>query len=193
MYLVEIDPNTSLLKLDAELTGWMAIPSFAKLYNQENGLKKISAVALFADYLSPLRYYGEKDRMSKVMDVVFEKRDDEFWYNDDIQQAIADYKALQYNHVLEEKSILEDNKIELLKLIRQEEDVVKKQNLMNQLKVVNKNLQDFEKENTGKDLIEESPVRNGYKLSRLENKLENNKSFYYVRKREHIEKEEQKE
>lgn len=182
MYLIEIDSETGYILMDAEKTGWLAIKSFRNLYNQDSGLAKMTAVALYADYLSPLRHYGEKDRMAKVSDTIFSKRDDAFWFNDDVQIAIGDYKTLQYNHVLEEKRILEDNKIEILQQIQNSTDTTLKQNLMSQLKIANKNMQDFDKENSGKDLYGESPVRNNYQLSRLEQKLENKKSFYHVRR-----------
>lgn len=188
MYLIEIDKETGLIKEDPLLDGWFAIPSFRAIASQENGLEKLTVIALFTDYLSPIRFYGVEDRYKKAMDIVFQKRDLVFWAKEETQKAVEDYKTLQYSHDLEEGKMYKQEKIKALQKVQSGEDANgdplsenDKQTLFRRIKELNTNIDDFEKRNETKDLFSESPVRNNYKLSRLEQKLLNKKSFYYGR------------
>lgn len=176
MYLLELDDN-GLVKEDLEHDGWKSIPSFLDLY-KSLGIKAITVVALYADHLSPLRYYPEKDRFNKALDFVCNERKIKF-LNDKIQLAIINYKELQYSHTIEEKRLLESLKINALNEIKSIEDPSEKIKALKRLSDINSSLEAFEKKNGQKDLYLESPVRNGYKLSRLEIKLTDKKSFYY--------------
>lgn len=187
MYLTEIDPDTGLVSFEKEKDGWLAIPSFYALYKHSKfGIKAFTAVALYCDYLSPIRHYQDDERHLKAIDSVYDRRKDILWNNDLVQEAIIDYKSLQFDSTIEEKRMLEEMKVKKLNEIRAEVDDDMKMSLLAQLKKINTNIDDFNKNNKGVDLHKNSPVVNGYALSRLEQKMLNHKSFYYEKDKSKI-------
>lgn len=192
MYLTEINKVTGLVDIEKDNDGVLAIKEFNRLINDKNlGIKAFTVVALICDYLSPFRHYIESDRQIKALDNIYEDRKAIKMKSEPIQEAMAKYYSLQYNHVLEEKKLLEELKVKKINEIKNEEDESEKIKKLKQLSQINNELESFNKKNEGKDLYTESPVRNGYKLSRLEQKLEDPKSFYYVKERTKIKKPEQ--
>lgn len=184
MYLIEIDPITGLIKEDEVLDGWKAIPSFKALYEKEGyGLKALTCVALVMDYTSIIKNYSEKERPIKAMEIIFDNRKALNWNCDEVQLACINYKELQYNPTLEEKSLLEELRISKLNEIKNAKSSLEKAVLLKELSNINDLVKSFEAKNGTANTFNESPVRNGYALSRLEIKILDQKSFYYERKR----------
>jgi hypothetical protein len=191
MYLTRLDPKTGLLLIEDNEDGILAIKEFREILNSENlGLRCLTAIALTADYQSTIRYYSDKDRPRKAMEEVTGNRDAWPWNIEKIQIALRKYDSLQYDPTLEEGRIHYDQKVRKLKEIKlfetsPAEDPKRKltsvAQLKKELRAVNVDIEDFEKRISGKDIYSESPVVNGYTLSRLEQKLENDKSFYHTR------------
>ena len=184
MYLLQLNPITGLVKEDVELDGYLAIESFRDLISKKGfGIKALTVVALVVDYGSPIKNYNERERPKKALEIVFNDRDAIQWNCNEIQLACINYKELQYNPVLEEKKIIEDLRVDKLEDIKNAPDSFEKQKLLRELGGINNLYEDFEKKNGSRDLFTESPVRNGYKLSRLEQKITDKKSFYYERRK----------
>lgn len=182
MYLLQLNPFTGLIKDDDELDGWMAIESFRNLVNKEGyGIEALTCVALVIDYGSIIKNYSEKERPLRAMEDVFNNRKALNWNCDEIQLACINYKELQYNATLEEKVLLEELRISKLNEIKEADTTFKKAALLRELSGINDLHDSFEKKNSAKDTFAESPVRNGYKLLRLEIKVTDQKSFYYER------------
>lgn len=182
MYLLQLNPFTGLVKEDDELDGWMAIESFRDLVNTNGyGLQALTCVALVMDYASIIKNYSEKERPLKAMEIVFNKRKALNWNCDEIQLACINYKELQYNPSLEEKTLLDELRITKLNEIKNAENTFKKTTLLGELSKINALHDSFDAKNGAKDTFSESPVRNGYKLTRLEVKILDKKSFYYER------------
>jgi hypothetical protein len=184
MYLLKINPFTGLLEDDDVLDGWMAIESFRNLVAMKGyGLHALTCVALVCDYASIIKNYSEKERPLKAMETVYNDRKAILWNCDEIQLACINYKQLQYNPKLEEKSLLDELRINKLNEIKEADDTYKKTLLLKELSNINDLHDSFDKKNGTKDFFESSPVRNGYTLSRLEVKILDQKSFYYERQR----------
>lgn len=182
MYLLQLDPFTGLIKEDLELDGWMAIESFRDLINTKGyGIQALTCVALVMDYGSIIKNYSEKERPLKAMEIVFNKRKALNWNSDEIQLACINYKEIQYNPSLEEKTLLDELRITKLNEIKNADNTFKKTLLLKELSNINDLHDSFDKKNGVKDMFAESPVRNGYKLTRLEVKILDKKSFYYER------------
>ena len=158
------------------------------LESKKHGLHCLTAIALTADYQSPINFYSDKDKPRKAQEEVTGDRDAWHWNIELIQKALKKYDALQYDPTLEEKRIYYDQKVMKLRAIQEydkldPEDPKRKATSMAQLKkdlrIINKDIEDFEKRVEGKDIFSESPVVNGYTLSRLEQKLDKKNSFYH--------------
>lgn len=184
MYLLKLNQYTGLVEEDNEFDNWYVIESFRDLIAKEKyEIRALTCVALVMDYASIIKHYSEKERPLKAMEIVFNNRKALNWNCDEIQLACINYKELQYNPSLEEKSLLEELRIVKLNEIKTEQSTFKKQVLLKELASINELHDSFDKKNGSKDLFAESPVRNGYKLSRLEVKILDKKSFYYERKK----------
>lgn len=182
MYLLQLNPFTGLIKEDDELDGWMAIASFRDLVSKEGyGIEALTCVALVIDYGSVIKNYSEKERPLRAMEDVFNNRKALNWNCDEIQLACINYKELQYNATLEEKALLDELRITKLNEIKEADSTYKKTVLLKELSGINDLHDSFDKKNAAKDTFAESPVRNGYKLLRLEIKVTDQKSFYYER------------
>jgi hypothetical protein len=188
MYLIAIDPITGLIKEDEVLDGWKGIPSFLALHDKEGyGIKALTCVALVMDYTSIIKNYSEKERPIKAMEIIFDDRKALNWNCDEIQLACINYKELQYNPTLEEKSLLEELRISKLNEIKNAKSSFEKASLLKELSNINDLVRSFETKNGSTNTFNESPVRNGYALSRLEIKILDQKSFYYERKKRRAE------
>lgn len=184
MYLCKINPITGLVELNDETDGIYAIESFREVLNKPGyGIQAFTCVALVVDYGSLLARYSEKERPLKAMEIVFNDRKAITWFSDEIQLACINYKQLQFNAALQEKTLLDELRINKLEEIKEETESFKKTSLLRELNSINDLHEAFEKKNSTKDLFAESPIRNGYKLSRLEIKITDKKSFYYERKK----------
>lgn len=194
MYLIEIDPITGLIKNDEVLDGWKAIPSFLALFEKEGyGIKALTCVALVMDYTSIIKNYSEKERPIKAMEIIFDDRKALNWNSDEVQLACINYKELQYNPTLEEKSLLDELRISKLNEIKNVKTSFEKTTLLKELSNINDLVKSFEAKNGASNVFNESPVRNGYALSRLEIKILDQKSFYYERKKRRAEERRSKE
>lgn len=190
MYLTVIDPKTGLVDISDDKDGVLAIKEFREILNDPKlGIYCFTAIALTVDYQSPKRYYGDVDRPLASMEEVTGNRNAFDWNTEVIQQALKKYDKLQYDPTLEEMRIYQDQKIHKLQEIKEydklpETSERKKRTTMPQLKkelrLINEDIKIFENRNEGRDVFENSPVRNGYHLSRLEQKLEKRNSFYHV-------------
>lgn len=188
MYLTSLDKKTGLVIIEDNEDGVLSIQEFRDLINsEEHGLRCFTAVAITADYQSPYRYYSDNDRPKKAQEEVTGKRDFWAWNVDLIQKALKKYDLLQYDPTLEEGRIYYNQKVKKLKEIqdfdeKSDEDRKKTSiaQLSKELKSINSDIEDYEKRISGKEIYSESPVKNGYKLSRLEQKLEKTNSFYHT-------------
>lgn len=189
MYLTELDKETGLVIIDKNNDGILAIKEFRDiLNNDEFGINCLTAIALVADYTSPIKYYSYQDRPKKAQEEVTGDRNYWEWNLEIIQIALKKYDALQYDPTVEEQRIYYNQKITKLKEIQEFDglpidDPKRVPNAMAKLKKelrdINTDIVDFEKRIEGKDIFSESPVVNGYTLSRLEQKLEKRNSFYH--------------
>ena len=178
MYLVEIDEN-GLVKTIGEYDGVMAVSEFREVINTpELGIACFTAIALYADWLTPIRYYSENDRPKKAMQMVSGIREKWEWYTDIIQKAISKYMDLQPNPDLVEKRNLDNLINKKLEELTDEEDDDKIIVIFRQLNTLKDLRSNWLKDNETNDLFAEGPVRNGYLLSRLEEKREDHNSFY---------------
>lgn len=188
MYLLQLNSFTGLVKEDSELDGWTAIDSFRDLVIKEGyGIQALTCVALVMDYASIIKNYSEKERPVKAMEIVYNNRKALNWNCDEIQLACINYKELQYNPSLEEKRLLDELRITKLNEIKEADNTFKKTTLLKELSAINDLHDSFDKKNGNKDLLTESPVRNGYSLTRLEIKILDKKSFYYERSKRELE------
>lgn len=188
MYLTRINPETGHLLIEDGEDGILAVKEFRDILNNKDlGLQCLTAVALTVDYQSPIKFYSDKDRPRKAMEEVTGNRDEWVWNTDIIQLAMKKYDTLQYDPTLEEGRIYYNQKVARLKIISQwdtlpADDVSKVGrnmfDLKKDLRSINADIMDYEKRIENKDIYKESPVVNGYKLSRLEQKLEKKNSFY---------------
>lgn len=194
MYLTKINPKTGLLLIEDGEDGILAIKEFRdilyddslKIEGETIALRCLTAIALTADYQSKINYYDDNDRPRKAQEEVTGDRYCWQWNIQPIQAALKKYEALQYDPTLEEKQIYYNQKVKKLKQIDsydswtdEEKKKTRISDLRTELRAINKDIEDFEKRNDGKDLHAESPVVNGYSLSRLEQKLEARNSFYH--------------
>lgn len=178
MYLVELDTK-GLVKVNGEHDGIRAIKEFrAILDDKDLGVPCLTAIALYADWLTPIRYYSENDRPKRAMQMVTGSREAFDWYIDKIQAAIAKYKELIPNPDLIEKENLDmliNRKLKELKEEEDDDEIIKIFKYLETLKGLRTN---WEKEHKDIDIYVDGPVRNGYKISRLEEKRLDKNSFY---------------
>jgi hypothetical protein len=198
MYLTEIDPKSGFLIIDKEHDGILAIKEFRDILDDKKlGLPCLTAIALTADYQSPVKYYNDKDRPRKAMEEATGNRDAFDWKIEVIQKALVKYDALQYDPTLEEGRIHYQRKVSKLKEFKESEEKfgkgIKDKNgkeilfrspsqCAADLRKINEDIKEYEKQIQGKDTYSESPVRNGYALSRLEQKIEKKNSFYHLKR-----------
>jgi len=190
MYLTRLDDKTGLLVIEDNDDGILAIKELRELLNDERfGIRCLTAVALVADYQSPIRYYNDDDRPRKAQEEVTGDRDFWIWNSTEIQVALRKYDYLQYDPTLEEGRIHYDQKVKKLKEIQaygslpENDDKLKTTSIIQlkkELKSINTDIDDYEKRIEGKNIYDQSPVKNGYALSRLEQKLEKKNSFYHA-------------
>ncbi len=203
MYLTEINKKTGLLYYEGEYDGIFAVKAFRDVLMDESlrfdskeeypGIHCMTAIALVVDNLSVVRFYSEKDRPKAAMEEVTGKREAFNWPYDPIQIALKRYDELQYDPTLEEGKIHYQRKVTMMERLREAEEKYNKgikdengkeilfenpKNVAASLRDVNNDIKEYEKIIQGKDVYEKSPVRNGYKLSRLEQKIEKKNSFY---------------
>lgn len=187
MYLTRLNSKTGLILIEDNEDGLLAIKEFrAILDSPDHGLHCLTAIALTADYQSTIKYYSDEDRPKKAMEEVTGNRKSWHWHVDLIQKALRKYDALQYDPTLEEGRIHYDQKVKKLKEIQRydsvsDKDDIKKTSitlLKKELRAINVDIDDYDKRISGKDIYKDSPVVNGYQLSRLEQKLKKTNSFY---------------
>lgn len=194
MYLTKINSKTGLLEIEDIDDGVLAVKAFRDVIEDKNlGLGCMTAIALTVDYLSVVRFYSEKDRHQKAMEEVTGKRNSWDWPNDKIQIALKKYADLQYDPTLVEGQIHYQRKVTMLERFKESEEKWGKgikgpdgkeilydspTKVAAMLRQINDDIKEYEKQIQGKDVYDTSPAKNGYKLSRLEQKLEKKNSFY---------------
>lgn len=252
MYLTTLDTRTGLVKVDGEFDGVRAIKEFRDVINDpELGIECFTAIALTADYLTPIGYYTENDRPYKAMEKATGGNRRAFpWPCEKIQLALKEYNKLQYNPTIEEKRTLDFMLLEKLKEIkdqknkmanyeptplatkdnieeildinrdaeklleekpwehyseREQTSLIRKINervikpfnerqrdnkskrdeekimtLFKQLETIKSLISTFNSQHKDEDIYGDGPVRNGYHLTRLEEKQLDENSFYHV-------------
>lgn len=180
MYLTEIDNKTGLIKTELDSSGVFAINEFRDVLNSEElGLKCFTSIALTVDYLSPLRYFNKKERHMKAMETVCDGNRNAFVWNQElIQKCLIKYDEIQYNPDIEEKQLLDSMLIDKLNEIRDTVDAEDKITLFKQLNTIKDLISNFNKSHEDHDIYDGGIIRNGYKLSRLEQKAIDKNSFY---------------
>lgn len=196
MYLTKINSKTGLLDLQDEKDGILAITDFREVIEDKKlGLSCLTAVALVADYLSPIKFYSEEDRPRKAMEEVTGDRDKWIWKQEKIQRALKKYDDLQFDPVIEEGKLYYEAKIRKMQEYKESEKYYgKKHNIEDEdgnektfkeparirqeISKINDDIEKWAKQTQGKDIYAKSPVKNGYTLSRLEQKIEKKNSFY---------------
>lgn len=191
MYLTEIDPKTGLVILDDIESGVLAIKDFRDLINHPDfGIHCFTAVALTADYRSPIKYYNDIDRPRKAMEEVTGNRDAYVWKEEIIQKALVKYRELQYDPTIEEGEIHYQRKVNKLNEIKMCDlppekdkdgnDIPRKSisTLTADLRSINSDIKAYEDNILGKDIYSEAPTKGKYTLTRLEQKLLKKVSFY---------------
>jgi hypothetical protein len=182
MYLVELDPGTGLAKIDGTYDGVRAIKEFREVINDpELGVECFTAIALAADYLTPIGRYSEKDRPYKAMESVVGDRRAFVWDQEKIQACLIKYEALQFDARLEKKRTLDFMLLNKLEEIKSEVEDDNKVKLFKQLSTIEGLIDKFNNDTAGVDILDGSPVRNGYTLRRLEQKILDKNSFYNKR------------
>ena len=184
MYLTRINPKTGLVDIGGTQDGVMAIKEFRELINaKEFGLEAFTCVALTMDHLTPHRNYAYIERHKKAMRNVTGDASKYPWKNDLIQAALQKYEFLQYNQELEELKEYDGMQHRKFEEVRTEADDVKKLHLMMELQKIKRARKAFSDGVDQAALLDDAPSKGDYNLSRLEQKLSNKKSFYYVRKK----------
>lgn len=193
MYLTEIDKHTGLVRIDDIDDGVLAIKAFRDVINSKDlGINCMTAIALAIDHKSPINFYDDKDRPLIAMEEVTGDRRKWEWKQDLIQIALKKYNELQYDPTLEEKRIHYDRKIRKLEEAKHAEAPLEKDengddiprkgpslsSIMSDIRKINADIKEFEKNIEGHNIYDNSPVKNGYKLTRLEQKLLKKVSFY---------------
>ena len=188
MYLTILNSKTGLLDIEEGNDGILAIKEFRNILdNPKLGLHCLTAIALTADYQSPILYYSDNDRPRKAQEEVTGDRDAFEWNTEPIQKALKKYDDLQYDPTLEEKRIYYNQKVMKLKAIQSFDNKggdevkiggVSMAQLKKDLRAINSDIELFDKRVAGLNIFSDSPVVNGYSLSRLEQKLEKRNSFY---------------
>jgi len=197
MYLTKIIKKTGLLDISDTQDGIYAIKAFRDVLDDPTlGLECLTAIALVVDHLSPKRNYGTTDRPRAAMEEVTGDRDKFVWNQEKIQVALNKYDDLQYNPTIVEGQIHYQRKVSKLKEFMESEKYYNKHHelkdangeamifenpavIATSLRKINEDIKLYEKQNEGKDLYEDAPTtKNGYSLSRLEQKISKNTSFY---------------
>lgn len=183
MYLVETDPKTGLVLYTGLHDGIMLIPEFnAVISDVSLGIEAFTCVALSIDWTTPIRNYIIEDRPKKAMYTITGKRDTFVWNQDKIQLCLKKYMELQFNPDLMERDKLADMRLKQLNKIDAEDNPVELSIMFKQLNLIKGLQSDWDKANEDKNLFSEAPVVNGYKLSRLEEKATDKRSFYHEQK-----------
>lgn len=174
--------------------GVLAITAFREVINDPNlGLACFTAIALTVDHLSPKRNYNENDRPRVAMEEVSGNRDKWVWNQEKIQVALVKYSELQYDPDIEEGKIHTQRKMnKLIEFKEAEEYHAKPRNkddqelthkspstIAGELRKINEDIREYNKNVQGKDLYKDSPANQGeYNLSRLEILVKKKNSFY---------------
>ena len=181
MYLVDVDTVSGLVKVEGSYDGLMFVKEFREVVNDPMlGVECMTCIALVADWLTPIRYYTERDRPIKAMRNVMNNGTAFIWKQKKIQEALIKYKELQYNPALVEKNTLDSMLIEKLNEIKKEKNKQKQIDLFNQLSTIKELLKSWNKQNEDINPYADGPIEGGYPLSRLEEKLKDRNSFYNV-------------
>ena len=194
MYLTELDKKTGLIVIDKQGDGVLAIKEFREIiYDEKLGIKCMTAIALAVDHQSILRFYSEDDRPKAAQEEVTGKRNAWEWKQDKIQLALKKYDWLQYDPTVEEGRVHYQRKVNKLREYKQAEKYYGKGHkddngveltftkpsiLARELRDINTDIKNYEDSIQGKELYNASPVKDGYALTRLEQKLEKKNSFY---------------
>lgn len=194
MYLTKINPETGMVDISKTQDGVLAITAFREVINDPNlGLACFTAIALTVDHLSPKRNYNENDRPRVAMEEVSGNRDKWVWNQEKIQVALVKYSELQYDPDIEEGKIHTQRKMnKLIEFKEAEEYHAKPRNkddqelthkspstIAGELRKINEDIREYNKNVQGKDLYKDSPANQGeYNLSRLEILVKKKNSFY---------------
>lgn len=180
MYLVRIDPNTGFVDISDVKDGVMAIKEFRALIDDEKfGIQAFTCVALTVDHETPWGFYDYMERHIKAMREVTGNSSAFVWGEDLIQAALKKYEELQYNPTIIELKLLDAVRHAKIKQVEETTDLDEKQVLLKKLGEIRTLHADMKASINMTEVLSDSPVINGYTLTRLEQKINNNKSFYH--------------
>lgn len=180
MYLTRIDSSTGMVDIADIKDGVMAIKEFRELIDSEkHGIAAITCVALTVDHETPWKHYDYNERHIKAMREVTGNSTAFNWADDLIQQALIKYETLQYNPIIKEMNFLKEIQHARIIEVEQEEDINKKQALLKKLGEIRHARKEMQSSIDMTEVLSDAPTINGYTLTRLEQKVKNEKSFYH--------------
>ena len=177
MYLVEIDINTGLILDDPAQSGWMAIKEFREVF-KKHGKQGITLIALSIDYLSPFRFYNNKERPYRAMEEVYGSRDKLDLTQSLFTEAFQKYDDLQFNSELEQDRLNEEINHRLLDKMRnanEAEDDLEIQRTRKAMQDHQKYVDAFKSSFSKEEAVQKAVTSNGYELSRIENDIKSRK------------------
>ncbi len=181
MYLTILNQKTGLVNLDDVNDGVLSIKCFRDLIEDKSlGLECFTCVAMTVDYKSPIRYFAFKERHNRAMrEVTGDGKKYRWGHNQKIVEACIMYAELQYDPKIDELDQLNELWLSKLKSAKDEDDSEKKLSLIKKSSEVKKLIENILKGESRDSLLDNAPTKNGYKLSRLEIKVQQRKSFYH--------------
>lgn len=182
MYLTEIDDETGLILDHPTNSGWKAIKDFYTLYKKK-GIKAFTAVALVADYQSPLRHYKERDRFERASDEVYGKRNAIDFEDEIVKKALEKYKDLQLDPDLETEKINSEIKIRLIQKISEAnrlDDDTAIERYRKAMENHEKAITSFNARFDKRSVLEKAVTSTGYELSRIEADIKSRKKSKFV-------------
>ncbi len=180
MYLTRIDPKTGLVDISDLKDGVLAIKEFKKLIDHKDfGLQCFTCIALTIDHETPWGFYDYAERHIKAMRQVMGTSDAFNWGDDLVQIALKKYDELQYHPTITELRLLDAVRHAKIKEVEKTKDLDEKQKLLKKLGEIRTLHQEMKKSMDLNELFNDAPTVNGYSLTRLEQKVENKKSFYH--------------
>lgn len=160
--------------------GVLAIKEFKNVIDAEHlGIQAFTAIALTIDHETPWKFYDYKERHIKAMREVTGNGESFNWGDDLIQLALKKYDELQYNPTIKELQLLEEIQHKKIEQVETAEDLDEKQKLLKGLGEIRTLRKEMISSINMTEVLNDAPTINGYTLTRLEQKVKNDKSFYH--------------
>ena len=183
MIFMQIDPATGLVyEPEGVFDGWLSVKVFREAY-KKNGIKYITAIALTADYLSPINYYNNEDRPIRAVEIAYEKRHAIKSDTKMFKECIEMYMEFQKDTDLEMRKVNDAIKIRLLEKLskaNQDDDYVEVEKISKNLSAHETRIKQFNEKFNIHDAIGKAVASNGYELSRIEAEIVSRKNSKFV-------------